>query len=528
MKRAAVLLYVTALMSVGLTKMFYVHAVDNVGSSSVVTTLFWLAALYLVLTVSAAALRSESIVGPDGIALRHRAFLAHAQLFEDRTGKIGADSLHAVTWESREARDFREKRLSIVVSALLIVALSVAVAFLSPLLAVVLLTVELVVAAVSLRFLARSELWVDKTSRSGPIATNAMAGAVRSRNDFLNFNLDSFITDKIAGLERTFYEEMRKFLLWNELVAATRTVAMALKVPTILVLATMGRFDSATSIIAAFLYMTFLDDEVDKLVSKAAALRKFRVFYDKIRSLPEYEDALEPHPVVLPIDLQDAEITCDGHRILNRVDLKVDPGEKIAIIGPSGSGKTTLLKFLRGLLGDQTNNNVGRNMVPSAFIPAKPAMLNGSLYANVDMNRDLPHDEAVNNLRNVGLSNVSKEKILEKLGPKGRQISDGERQRVALSRAENHRLLLVDEPSATLNPSLEQDLLDRYLADPELTMICTTHKLSTAKRFQKIYLVDGGTIRLLVDDTGPDKEAAMNELSRFFFNQHCEATHADS
>jgi tungstate transport system ATP-binding protein len=183
-----------------------------------------------------------------------------------------------------------------------------------------------------------------------------------------------------------------------------------------------------------------------------------------------------------------------GRVVLSLEALDVLAGERLAIVGPSGAGKTTLLRLLNFLEppssgsivyeGNPLNGNVPlavRREVTTVF--QRPILLDATVRANVAYGlrlrggRDDTRVEAA--LARVGLAHLA--------GARARILSGGEAQRVALARAMilEPRVLLLDEPTANLDPSnvaaIESAVRDLH-CERGTTIVIVTHNLFQARR----------------------------------------------
>jgi putative ABC transport system ATP-binding protein len=186
-----------------------------------------------------------------------------------------------------------------------------------------------------------------------------------------------------------------------------------------------------------------------------------------------------------------------GEFVMDIPSLDIRAGEKIAIIGPSGSGKSTLLQLLAGILVPAEGSiSIGDTEVSSLADARRRAFRITSVgfvfqdfelidYLNVIENILLPFR------LHPGLSLTSDDRsragaLAGKLGLAGkekrgvRNLSQGERQRVAIGRALIHKpgIVLADEPTGNLDPAnkyLMVDLLRNVTADSGATLIMVTH-----------------------------------------------------
>lgn len=195
-------------------------------------------------------------------------------------------------------------------------------------------------------------------------------------------------------------------------------------------------------------------------------------------------------------------------------DLRVGPGEHVALMGPSGSGKTALLSLIAGLVPAPqgeiaiggvalSDGTVGALRKRIAWIGQKPHVFAGSVQANVALGRagvHAPEVEAA--MRFAALDSVAQAHPSTSLGEGGSGLSGGEAVRLALARAAVHAdadLLLVDEPTAHLDTDTAQRVADALI---ELargkTLIAATHDPVLAARMNRV-------VRL---DATPQEEAA--------------------
>lgn len=198
-----------------------------------------------------------------------------------------------------------------------------------------------------------------------------------------------------------------------------------------------------------------------------------------------------------------------GTRALDNVSFEVYPGEFLVVIGLSGSGKTTLLRCINGLLEPTSGEihfqglrrQIGMvfqsfNLVPRSSVQRN--VLAGRLAQTGTLNsllgRFTPHDLelAKRNLQVVGLQ--------DKFDARVDQLSGGQQQRVAIARAltQEPKLLLADEPVASLDPTTSYTIMDhlRY-ANRSLgvTVICNLHYLSLVREYAtRVIALKAGTL----------------------------------
>jgi ATP-binding cassette subfamily B protein len=201
----------------------------------------------------------------------------------------------------------------------------------------------------------------------------------------------------------------------------------------------------------------------------------------------------------------------DQSRGLHGVELQVKKGEKIALVGPSGGGKSTILKVMAGLLSPdscsvstnlETALDVNQLIPLCLLVPQEPEIFSESVRYNLTMGEEIPEAKIWQVIELCHLGEVLKklpEGIDSNLVEKGLNLSVGEKQRIALARGllrvENRPILLLDEPTSSLDPSTERDIFKSLLEHyQERTIITACHRLALIPLFDKIVYVAQGKI----------------------------------
>jgi tungstate transport system ATP-binding protein len=211
---------------------------------------------------------------------------------------------------------------------------------------------------------------------------------------------------------------------------------------------------------------------------------------------------------------------------LEGVNLKIERGEVLAIVGHSGAGKTTLLRILallekpdegEYLYNGEMANDKHRTRITMIF--QKPVMFNASVYTNIMYGlkvRRLGREERDKKVKEV-LKLVNLEGY-EKYN--ARKLSGGEQQRVAIARAIaiEPELLLMDEPTANLDPANVTTIEEviKEISKMGTTVVLATHNLFQAKRLsdRTAHLFSGKLVE--VSETGEFFGNPKSEITRKF------------
>jgi cobalt transport protein ATP-binding subunit len=205
----------------------------------------------------------------------------------------------------------------------------------------------------------------------------------------------------------------------------------------------------------------------------------------------------------------------NGHQALHGIDLRIEPGEKVALIGPNGAGKSTLMLHLNGihLPGEGrvvidglpvTRENLGRirALVGLVFQDPDDQLFSPTVYDDVafgPIHMGLPKEEVdarvARALAAVGLAGFEQRQPFH--------LSIGQRKRAALATvlSMSPRLLVLDEPSAGLDPRGRRELI-HLLRSLEQSLLVSTHDMRlVAEVFPRTVILDEG--RIVADGPTP-------------------------
>lgn len=209
-----------------------------------------------------------------------------------------------------------------------------------------------------------------------------------------------------------------------------------------------------------------------------------------------------------------------GDPVVNGVSFNLKPGALTAVVGRNGSGKTTLIKLIQGLYVPQN----GRVLLDKAdikqftryelagwvgYVPQECALLHGSVRENLAFARpEATDEEIIEACKATGVHDTIidlPDGYASDIGEAGRRLSGGQKQRLTISRAllGNPPVLLLDEPSGSLDRQAEEELKDLLVnLAKDHTIILVTHSPILLGACANMIVMDHGRIAL----AGPTKD----------------------
>lgn len=202
------------------------------------------------------------------------------------------------------------------------------------------------------------------------------------------------------------------------------------------------------------------------------------------------------------LTLQEVSVQFDTHLALHGVNLRMQSGERVALVGANGSGKSTLLRVAHGLLRVSSGHVLAAPEARQAMVFQRPHMLRTSVLSFVvwglwlqGMSWTEARGRAMQALERVGLQDMAERSA--------RTLSGGQQQRLALARAWALKpsFVLLDEPTSSLDPHAKREverLLAEWVAASNVSLLFSSHNLGQVKRLatRVVYLEAG---RVLAD-----------------------------
>lgn len=202
----------------------------------------------------------------------------------------------------------------------------------------------------------------------------------------------------------------------------------------------------------------------------------------------------------------------DGTEALHDIDLTGEVGQMIALVGGTGAGKTTLSYLMPGFVsptqGRVTINDVDikelelphlRDLV--TFVFQEPMVFDDTLGANIRFGEPEAEDEAVmaaaRTAGAAGFIEATPDGLQTRCGRAGSMLSVGQKQRLAIARGlvSQSPILILDEPTAALDPETENALVSALQKErDQRLLVVIAHRLSTIRSADRIYFMEDGRI----------------------------------
>ena len=271
-----------------------------------------------------------------------------------------------------------------------------------------------------------------------------------------------------------------------------------------------------------------LSSAVFYMVILAPQLAEHSLFIDNLREILDYKSSMEPtedakkvkksngHAIAL--ENVTFQYNSGSTEVLKDITLRINKGEKIALVGENGAGKSTLVKLILRLYDPQSGNiyfdgenykdlNVDSLRDEIAVVYQDFQSFAFSIGENIltrELNGKADEREVYDALKASGLySKVESlpDKIdtplTNEFDENGTNLSGGENQKLAIAKAicKNAGVVIMDEPSSSLDPISEHDMyLNMFNMCRDKTLILISHRLYSTKMVDKIYYIENGTV----------------------------------
>lgn len=278
---------------------------------------------------------------------------------------------------------------------------------------------------------------------------------------------------------------------------------------------------SIGSLVAFYGYLGLFYQPIDQLNqvnnmfqhARAAGERVFEII-DAIPEVRESRDVISlSSPVKGAVEFNNVCFSYnEKEQVIDNISLKVEPGEKIAIVGPSGSGKTTFISLIprfydvtKGFIAidgyDIKKLKLSYLREQIAIVLQEPFLFNESLRKNIGFGRKEASEEEII----AAAKSANAEEFINKFpngyetraGERGTNLSLGQKQRVSIARAilKDPSILILDEATSSVDAEVEaliQEALQHLMKNR--TSFIIAHRLSTIRNADRIVVMDKGRI----------------------------------
>ncbi|MGZ8199754.1 MAG: ABC transporter ATP-binding protein [Methylosarcina sp.] len=276
---------------------------------------------------------------------------------------------------------------------------------------------------------------------------------------------------------------------------------------------------SIGQMLAVFGYLWFMMGPVQEVLNIQYAFYAAKGALARINKLsvlkqePHYPHLENPfiNKKTVSIRIEDLHFSYGEENVLNGIHLKINAGEKVALVGASGGGKSTLIQTLIGLY-PPTSGKIYFNEVPIERIGLEvvrenvvtvlqhPILFNDTIRANLTLGRTATDEQLWKALSIAQLDHIVKDLgqgLNTVVGRHGMRLSGGQRQRIAIARmiVADPKVVILDEATSALDSETEHKLhlaLAGFLRGR--TTLIIAHRLSAVKQADHVYVFEGGKI----------------------------------
>ncbi|MGX9520496.1 ABC transporter ATP-binding protein [Vibrio mediterranei] len=273
-------------------------------------------------------------------------------------------------------------------------------------------------------------------------------------------------------------------------------------------------------IFAVFGYLWFMLGPVQELLGIQFSWYSAKAALIRINSLLELEEEPRAISKVNPfkadrevdVAVENVSFSYDQDKdVLNKLDLHIPAGKKVALVGASGGGKSTFIQLLIGVYKQRSGiirfngvntDDIGFDIIRDkiAVVLQQPILFNDSLRHNLTLGREYDDFSIWNALKVAQLQDVT-DKLVDgletQIGRNGIRLSGGQRQRLAIARMilSDPQFVILDEATSALDTATEAALhtaLTEFLKGR--TTLIVAHRLSAVKQADLIYVLEDGQV----------------------------------
>jgi ABC-type multidrug transport system fused ATPase/permease subunit len=249
------------------------------------------------------------------------------------------------------------------------------------------------------------------------------------------------------------------------------------------------------------------------IIESSTAFEDATELFEESAKIPDRPENARIHGDWTAVNIKEINFTyVQGEKQgLNAIKFDFKRGEKVALVGHSGSGKSTLLKVFGGLiepdsyqLSTDIHNSLSLDNLTGdcLLLPQEPEIFSETFNYNLTMGEEFDSKEIAFFISLCKLDNLLSKMargLDTSLAEKGLNLSVGERQRIALARgllrAGKKEILLLDEPTSSLDPKTEKEIyLGLFYHFSSRTIFSSCHRLNLIPLFDRIVLMSQGDV----------------------------------
>lgn len=352
--------------------------------------------------------------------------------------------------------------------------------------------------------------------------------SITMAKDIRIFGLQNWLDDISSSIQKTYMDFLlrcEKMLLLGDLADVFFTIARNGIAYVYLLHLALSEDLSVSAFLLYFTAISTFTTWVNGILQQCSDLHKESLDISSLRTFLDYPEPFrfqngKPIPPKSPYELRLEQVSYRypgaARDTIHQMNLTLHPGEKLAIVGLNGAGKTTLVKLLCGLL-DPTKGRVLLNgqdirdfnrqdyyaLFSAVF--QNYSLLDVTLAENIAQDyKDINEKRIWNCLEKAGLTQMVQQLQTGLATHTGREVyldgvlfSGGQTQRLMLARAlyKNSPILLLDEPTAALDPLAENDIYLKYHEMTEgKTSLFISHRLASTRFCDRILYLEHGAI----------------------------------
>lgn len=415
-------------------------------------------------------------------------------------------------------------RVGIMQSALTVLLITLVMLALNPLLTMVIVFLVPLIFIATLLLAPKMGSFGKKYTLNTIGISSIVTESIDNAETVQSFDMSDRQVEKTARLWDENYGLMKRSLFTGRSFHFVNNLSVILSIAIVMYVGGISALSGKITLGELLIFMTYMGyllGPVQNIANQLAvrkqrkmdALRVHQILQDHEGIEASWENRHFPYREGR-IDLQNVSYSYGDFKVLDNINLTIEPGSKVAIIGPSGVGKSTLIKLL-SLFLEPTNGKITIDDIDIQSISLKelrskiatvnqfPQLFNSSLIENVldgSPSHSIPRKDLDFLLEITGISELSQhlpDGVNTPAGEGGSNLSGGQKQRVALARAlaKQTPILCLDEPTASLDSNSEKEIkkaLNQTIGHK--TVILVSHRQALLELMDQILVLEDGKL----------------------------------